>query len=312
MHIALNLTNKQKSYEKKFLLRKDGIILCGMTGGVIKSNAQCSAVTSMTPGAVTCSTATVTWTPVTGAMGYEYVLDNSTMDPSGMGLMAMSNSSTAMGLTASTTYQVHVRAMCMSGYSAWATLGTVTTPACAIPCTAPASVTATPTSHSVSISWPASTGAIGYEYVVNTTTVNPTTTGTLTATTTATVNGLTAATTYYVHARTKCGASTYSPWATAHSFSTSAATAVANINGNGEVALNVFPNPFQNKLTVEVMGGISKQSELHVLSPDGKVVKTMSINNESSVIDLGDLSNGLYFVRYSDGAYTQTVKVNKY
>lgn len=287
------------------------LFFVGMTCGVINANAQCGAVTSMTPGAVSCSTATITWTPVSGAMGYEYVLDNSMTDPSGTGLMAMSASGTATGLSASTTYYTHVRAMCMSGYSAWATLGTVTTPAC-VTCTAPSSVTTTPTAHGVTINWPASTGAIGYEYVVNTTTVNPTTTGTLTATTTATVNGLTAATTYYVHARTKCDASTFSPWSSAKSFSTSAATAVTNINGIGEAGISVFPNPFHNSLTIAVTGNTSQQAELQVLSPEGRVVKTMGINTVNTTIDLSELSNGLYFLRYNDGSYVQTVKVNKY
>ncbi|MCF8459455.1 MAG: T9SS type A sorting domain-containing protein [Flavobacteriales bacterium] len=98
-------------------------------------------------------------------------------------------------------------------------------PSCLTPTvTAPTSVTGT----TATINWtaPSPAPSAGYEYVVSTSNVTPSTaanTGTDESGTSAAITGLSSNTTYYVFVRSDCGGSGYSTWSTAYSFTTPAA-----------------------------------------------------------------------------------------
>ncbi|MCW3120909.1 MAG: Fibronectin type domain protein [Flavipsychrobacter sp.] len=295
--------------KKQFYLAKIAVFLAVMASIATKANAACTMGTTMTPGAVTCSTAVFSWPAVSGVMFYEYVLDNSMTDPIGAGTMLMTDTATVTGLTASKTYYAHVRVMCMSGYSAWSTLGTIATPAC-VTCAAPASMTTTAGPHNVSVTWPAVTGAMGYEYVVNTTMTDPAGAGTAATTNTVNATGLTASTPYYVHTRTKCGSSTYSPWSAAKSFSTSVSTGINMVNSD-DFFLRTYPNPVANSLTVEVNGGELSSATLQIMEVDGRIIKNVSLLDNATSVELSNLHSGIYIVKYADNRHSQTVKIIK-
>lgn len=99
-------------------------------------------------------------------------------------------------------------------------------------CNAPAGLTATGITHSsANTSWGTVTGAMGYEYAVTTSSTAPAT-GTATTGTSYNAPGLTPATTYYLHVRTQCAASTFSSWTT-YSFTTLACTAPTGLTSSG-------------------------------------------------------------------------------
>jgi hypothetical protein len=70
------------------------------------------------------------------------------------------------------------------------------------------------TTTDATFNWNAVPSSLGYEYIVNQTSTSPTTAGTATTNTSYTATGLTPNTTYYIHIRNKCSASSFSDWVT--------------------------------------------------------------------------------------------------
>jgi hypothetical protein len=183
----------------------------------------CAAPSGVGATGITQTGATLTWTAVGGAAGYEYVIDQNAAAPTGAGTPISGNSYTATGLNAGTNYYLHVRTACSSSFSSWTNyaFSTSAQPAC----TAPANLTATAiASSTATISWTSAASAIGYEYVVNTSSTPPTTAGTPVTANNISLTALTPNTTYYIHVRTKCAATTFSGYAT-YSFKTTTVTA---------------------------------------------------------------------------------------
>lgn len=83
------------------------------------STAVCTVPTGVTQSAVTATTATISWTAVPGAMGYQYAV-NTSMTPPATGTYTTMTSANVTGLTAGTTYHTWVRTVCGQGdTSAW-------------------------------------------------------------------------------------------------------------------------------------------------------------------------------------------------
>jgi hypothetical protein len=75
---------------------------------------------------VTDSSATVSWSVVTGATGYQYVIDNNPAAPVVPGTFTTGTSYTDTGLTCATTYYLHVRTDCSTDSASWVTISFVT------------------------------------------------------------------------------------------------------------------------------------------------------------------------------------------
>lgn len=112
-------------------------------------------------------------------------------------------------------------------------------------CLAPLNVVAGAiTATTAAISWDAAvpTPSLGYEYVISTTNVVPTGTGTATTATFASLTSLLPQTQYYIFIRSKCDAITYSGWNGPILFKTACANVTAfNENFDG-VATSTFPS----------------------------------------------------------------------
>lgn len=273
---------------------------------VISSGTVCNPPTGVVATAITHDGATINWAAVTGAIGYEYVVDQVAGNPSVAGTGISLTSHAASGLMSGTLYYFHVRTNCGGGnFSTW-----VTIPFTTLACPAPTGVTETAvTATSATISWTAVTGAQGYHYAVTTSMTPPTTGGNYTTNGSVPVTGLTALTTYHTWVRTVCGAGDTSAWNTMHMWTT-LPVSVVNV-GNTDFLLEAYPNPAKNTLTIAAIGKGSVTATIQLTDITGKAVNSYVLVGEQMNIDLSGLSSGVYFIRYADTDHRQTIKIIK-
>jgi hypothetical protein len=275
-------------------------------------SASCAAVTGLAASAITTSGATISWTAVTGSVGYVYVVNNTVTPPaSAGGTFTTLTTASITGLTAGTTYYAHVRDSCSAGsVSAWVTIPISTLSASG--CNAVTTLTATGiTTTAATINWTRATGAPAVEYIVDIIAADPTTAGTGTTATSTVATGLTAATTYYAHVRDSCGATSLSAWVTIPLTTLSLTAGIINVANAGEITIAAFPNPVSDELTVNITGIIDGKAELQMSDITGKVVRAMSNIGSVSSVDMRGLPKGLYLLRYTDATNRQTIKISK-
>lgn len=164
----------------------------------------CPAPVTINFTTVDSSTATISWSAVAGAIGYEYVADRTFPSPTVAGTATTATSANLTGLTGGTAYYFHVRAKCSpTTFSAWKNSTPFITNGSDPNCPAVPSITINSLAcDSVSFSWPAQTGASGYAYSISTT---PTPVTILSINNNnVTRRNLTPSTQYYIYVRTSC------------------------------------------------------------------------------------------------------------
>jgi len=68
---------------------------------------------------------------------------------------------------------------------------------------------------------------------------------------------------------------------------------------NGDFArFNVFPNPAANQFSVSLDEFKNTESTIHILSLDGRIVKTVRNNQILQPINISELSNEVYLVQF--------------
>jgi|GEM_PF-1381246 len=271
----------------------------------------CEAPTGLSITGVTTSTATASWTPVSGAAGYQYVVDNTPADPIVAGITTTLTTVTLSGLAAASLYYVHVRTECTTGDSSvWVTDSFTTLPA-VIPCIAASGLmAASVTDSSAVLSWNTTMGVSGYEYVINTTLSAPTAGGTFTTDTSYTDTSLTCATTYYLHVRTDCSADS-AAWVTISFTTDTCHTEGVAIVNKSNFDLQAYPNPATEQVTVVVTGVISADAAIHLTDVSGRVIDVVHFSGNKARINVANLSSGIYFLNYTDGVNRKTLKMNK-
>ncbi|MFZ1455198.1 MAG: fibronectin type III domain-containing protein [Saprospiraceae bacterium] len=163
-----------------------------------------SIPTSVTATATSSSAISVAWASVAGATSY--VVDQALNNTFTSGLQtftAATNSYSATGLTASTTYYYRVRAVNSAGASGNSAVAQATTQSGVATPSIPTSVTATATSSSaISVAWASVVGATSYavDQALNNTFTTSLQTFT-SASNSYSASGLTASTTYYYRVR---------------------------------------------------------------------------------------------------------------
>lgn len=181
----------------------------------------CGTVTGLTASSVGSTTATVSWSAVSGATAYSLqyrAVGSATWTT----VSTATTSASLTGLTVSTAYEFQVTSSCSGTLGTVSSLGNFTTTAAAA-CGTPSALTSSSiTSSSATVSWTAVTGASSYlvQYRVST----ATTWSSVTVTSaTATLTGLTASTAYTYQVTATCSGTAGTPSATA-TFTTSAAS----------------------------------------------------------------------------------------
>jgi hypothetical protein len=79
----------------------------------------------------------------------------------------------------------------------------------------------------------------------------------------------------------------------------------------GSFAVEAFPNPVNDVLTVNIYGKVGANPSVTVTDVTGKVVTVATVTNNQATVNMGGLAHGMYLVKYSDNNQTETIKINK-
>jgi hypothetical protein len=255
---------------------------------------------------ITAHTAQITWQGYPGIYGYEYFIDNNSFPPTSGALSINYNVITPQNLYSGTNYYLHLRVRCDTfNYSPWLDVP-FSTPAI---CTAPSTASVTNiTSNSASFSWSPVASAQNYEYTVSTSST-PAPSGFYTANTNVVVGSLQPSTNYYFHVRALCSSSDVSEWKST-AFNTYA-TSIVTVAGNEDFSLNVYPNPAKDVLNIEVKGSMKGGGTVMLLDLSGKLIDQIQLSSDKGQLNLSNVANGLYLLRYRDSQNTETMRIQK-
>ena len=81
-----------------------------------------------------------------------------------------------------------------------------------------------------------------------------------------------------------------------------------SIQSNYETSFTVYPNPVQNKLTIETN---CKESILSISDINGEEMMKQQVKESKTQIDLSSLKNGVYFVKVINNKTSVVKKIIK-
>lgn len=84
--------------------------------------------------------------------------------------------------------------------------------------------------------------------------------------------------------------------------------ATASVGNNAALGFAMYPNPAKNVLNISAKESISNVQMFNIL---GRSVKSFSVNNTSTSLDVSDLSSGVYLVKYESAGKVGTAKFVK-
>jgi hypothetical protein len=79
----------------------------------------------------------------------------------------------------------------------------------------------------------------------------------------------------------------------------------------GNFAVQAYPNPVSDELTVSVSGVQGNDAQVQVTDITGKVVKTVKMSGSQVRINMHGLANGIYLIKYADNNHTETLRISK-
>jgi|GEM_PF-3058085 len=105
---------------------------------------------------------------------------------------------------------------------------------------------------------------------------------------------------------------TVSVWSTLDSISTviDNLPVITSIDGVTPSTIVVYPNPTSGKLNIQ-LSNTKDAADVQVSTMLGTIVKTVTIQGNSAVVDLTELPDGLYLVKVKSGNLVETLKVTK-
>lgn len=258
---------------------------------------------------ITPTTATVSWTGISTANEYEYVLKEDNIEPvSGANATTTTNSQAAFtGLTSGKTYFFFVRAQCSGMDSSdWVT-DSIYIP---IPCVKPEVKFSDLNSSRVVAYWNKPETAYEYEIIVSQTPVSNPANGIVLHHNSKLFPFLDPETTYYVYVRSYCedrGVQSQSDWASA-SFDTWPLD-IQDIN-NEQSEVKVYPNPAHDYVTIQ-RDGNNTDATIVISDVTGKNMYTINLSSDEVKIDIAQYPVGLYIIEYTDDNTRQQFKLYK-
>ena len=289
------------------------------TNFTITSGSGCGSPAGLTSSAITTSSATVSWSAVSGANSYDvdYKL-NSTGTWTNAATGTTSLSVNLSGLTSGSLYDWRVRANCSGGSSAY-TQAQFTTQS-TVTCNAPTGLASSGvTASAATVSWTAVSGGLSYD-VDYKTNASGTWTNAATGTTATAVNltGLAASTLYDWRVRTNCsgGSSTYSQaqfttqaasgCATAFEPNETQATAAAISTGiANSAAITTTTDVDYFKITTTstsnnvftLAGPSGKDYDLYIYNSAGTQIGSGLSSTANETVTLNNQAAGTYYIK---------------
>ncbi len=242
----------------------------------------------------------ISWDPVSGAGGYEIVVDQTAAPaPSGTPVPLTDTFYNAT-VTPDDTWYVHIRTDCGGGnYSDWDTISFTTPPVCL---QATGFKTEDITSATAKISWDAVTLATEYDVAIDKFATLPPGGSSFTQTATNyNATQLDPGQTYYVHLRSHCGNGNYSEWDTL-SFITAGSGYVGAFQHHD--AISVYPNPAGQTLYISS----STLLNAHIYNVQGQEVYAAG---QVRKVDIDQLNAGIYILKLTN-AEGITVKTTRF
>ena len=259
--------------------------------------------------------ADISWTPKLNAEMYEYLIKrDGTLPPTGTNgySYTTTNSIEVDTFACDTKYYIFVRLVCDSAgiaptwkISDWARDSFVTPPCCYIPKLTVKNIASTTTL----VSWDPIQSAYGYEYAVSTTT-KPPQQGTYTTSTSVLLQGLEPKTTHFVHVRSRCNPTPLSDWGK-EGFKTTKYLTVNSLYGTGVFTMDAYPSPMSDRLNVVLNGDRAANAQVTILDLTGKVVYNAPVNTDKVIVNVSNLTSGIYVVKYTDDIHNEIMKVTK-
>ena len=262
----------------------------------------CPAPASPTFSNINTTSATATWTAVSGANGYLYrykPLTATTFTE----INVTTNNYTMTGLAPATTYVAEVQATCSGGNSLSSGQATFTTASEPGTCLTPAGLTIKNIKfNSATASWNAVSGATSYElqYKVKSA---ASWTVLVTTGTSLPMSGLAAATIYEVKVRTICPGSTYSSFGATVEFTTPAkggrksADVLITLAPSEKTTIELSPNPVSNQLWIKTSRAYSQTMPYRIVNVQGIIMKSGYLSGPVTMLSVGALPSGLYIVQ---------------
>ncbi len=271
------------------------------------SVATCGNASGLSSSSITTTGATISWTAVSGATSYnvQYKLSTATTWTT---LTASTTSSILTGLTAGSTYNFQIQAVCASGTSTYvASTFTTTT---ATTCGNPTGLTATSiTTTGATLGWTAVSGATSYnvQYKLSTATTWTTTTST---TTSKALTGLTASSTYNYQIQAVCASGTSSY--VASTFTTTASTSTCTNNYESNNTRTTASTIAINTNITSMLATSTDKDYFKIVTTTAapKLKVTLSTLPFDYDVKLYNASGTLLSTAASSGTTTETIKYN--
>ena len=261
----------------------------------------CDVPTNLNATATAYNTANVTWTA--GGSETAWNLRYKSGTSSWTTVTATTTSYQLTGLTAQTTYEVQVQAVCSSTSSSeWTASVSFTT--LAEPCEdTPINLQVNNiTTTTATIGWTAVGGAntwkVQYRQQGSTQWQESTV-----QTTSYDMEGLTPSTTYEVQVKAICASGSESDYVST-SFTTQA-VGIDNITLANSI--NLMPNPADNYIELSVNSNVNVK-EAVVYNAFGQMIQKVELNDNHARIDLSDMASGMYFIRVNGDNVSATKK----
>ncbi|RYE24389.1 MAG: T9SS type A sorting domain-containing protein [Sphingobacteriales bacterium] len=269
---------------------------------------ECKAPNNILFSGVTDTAVDVLWALMPAANMYEYQVDVNRADPTGASGYSSTLSMTAHinGLIPNTKYYAHIRSRCfINDISTWALDSFVTNYAC----NPPVPNVVNPGAATVTVNWPAVTDAVQYEYRISSNPNYPAFGDITTTATTLTTTLPADDKNYYLHIRTKCNSQfEFSPWARRD-----LRVSPTGVNTLQEdiFAVNVYPNPAQDKITILVDGNKDAEGNVEITDIAGRVLIKTIMTGNATLADISQLPAGMYLLKYQDTNNSKTIKLEK-
>jgi len=256
------------------------------------------------------NSATVAWQAVGTGIEYDYIVREDTVVPSSSATPTTitTNQINLTALESGKTYFFFLRVRCIGNDTSNWIMDSIYVP---IPCHAPdVKINDLSTNRAVAY-WDTPLTAKSYEIINSSSMISYPVSGIPLIHNSYLFSFLDDAKVYYLYSKSYCqdrDIKTESPWATIEYRTWGLDVDDVSFEAG---LMNVYPNPVENQMTVNIRKGIGENSIINILDITGRVLNTLTVTDQKTTVDVSDLQPGTYMLQYVDGNRREQVKFTK-